>query len=216
DRAVERHRVRTAVRQREKAAAAGVRDARAHSAQPVARHAVLERRGGLGRQILVGSADAADRDQVDARLGRRRREQRAQQQWKQLLPFHFGFPSGLLELRRRLFCATIAKRLRLPYGRLKKGPRFLIHAVSDFRATFAQRRSRVAKAACAALAFLLWHPLTAQAWPWEWDETKPALRVTVGVDVFRVPGTTVASARYGGSWNAKISTWLHDAGVDPH
>jgi len=92
----------------------------------------------------------------------------------------------------------------------------LIHAVSDFRATFAQRRPRVAKAACAALAFLLWHPLTAQAWPWEWDETKPALRVTVGVDVFRVPGTAVASARYGGSWNAKISTWLHDAGVDPH
>src|SRR5262249_60980527 len=80
----------------------------------------------------------------------------------------------------------------------------------------AQRQSiRQAVGAATALLLLL-AAAPARAWPWEWDETKPALRVTVGVDVFRVPGTTVASARYGGSWNAKISTWLHDAGVDPH
>jgi hypothetical protein len=41
------------------------------------------------------------------------------------------------------------------------------------------------------------------------------LRLSAGVDVFRVPGTTVATARYGGTWNVKAATWLHDSGVDP-
>ena len=50
---------------------------------------------------------------------------------------------------------------------------------------------------------------------WGWQDTKPALRVSIAVDVFRVPGTTVATARYGGNWNVKAGTWLHNNGVDP-
>ena len=83
-------------------------------------------------------------------------------------------------------------------------------AASESRSAF----PRVARA-CAVACLALLGPASAWAWPWEWDETKPSLRLTAGVDFFRVPGTTVASARYGGAWNVKVSTWLHNAGVDP-
>jgi hypothetical protein len=51
---------------------------------------------------------------------------------------------------------------------------------------------------------------------WEWDETKPSLRLSVSADVYRVPGTVAAMARYGGSWNVKAGTWLYNRGVEPH
>ena len=50
---------------------------------------------------------------------------------------------------------------------------------------------------------------------WTLDETKPSLRLSVAADVFRVPGTTVATVRYGGSWNVKAATWLYNHGVEP-
>jgi hypothetical protein len=86
---------------------------------------------------------------------------------------------------------------------------------SDLRATFARRRGRVARAGALALACLL--PCApARALDSSLEETKPSLRVTLGVDAFRVPGTVAASARYGGSWNVKAGTWLYNSGVEPH
>ena len=79
-----------------------------------------------------------------------------------------------------------------------------------------QPRSRVCQAVSLVLGCLaLSRAAPAGAFDLHFDETRSALRVSVGADVFRVPGTTVASARYGGSWNVKAATWLHDAGVDP-
>jgi len=48
-----------------------------------------------------------------------------------------------------------------------------------------------------------------------WDETKPALRLSLGLDVFRAPGAMVATARYGGAWNVKASAWVRDVHVQP-
>lgn len=95
---------------------------------------------------------------------------------------------------------------------------YLAAAASDIRPIFAKRRPPVVRGASLSFAVLLFLPSAApaNALPWEWDETKPSLRLTLGVDFFRVPGTTVVSARYGGNWNVKVSTWVHDAGVDPH
>ena len=76
-----------------------------------------------------------------------------------------------------------------------------------------QPLSRVVSLSFATLALLAAAP--ALAIDWEIEETRPALRASLGVDVYRVPGTVVASARYGGNWNVKASTWLYDAGVDP-
>jgi hypothetical protein len=79
-----------------------------------------------------------------------------------------------------------------------------------------QPRSRVFRAIPLVLGCLALSKV-APAWAFDWhfDETKTSLRVSVGADVFRVPGTTVVSARYGGGWNVKAATWLHNAGVDP-
>jgi hypothetical protein len=41
------------------------------------------------------------------------------------------------------------------------------------------------------------------------DDTPPGLRVSAGTDVFRAPGTLVASARYGGTWGARLGWWVH-------
>ena len=67
----------------------------------------------------------------------------------------------------------------------------------------------------AFLCLVLAAATPARAMDWSLDETKPALRLSVSVDVFRVPGTVAASARYGGNWNVKAGTWLHNNGVDP-
>ena len=50
---------------------------------------------------------------------------------------------------------------------------------------------------------------------WEFDETKPSLRLGLGLDVFRAAGAMVASASYGGSWNAKAGAWVRDVHVQP-
>lgn len=83
-------------------------------------------------------------------------------------------------------------------------------------ATLMRLHSRVSRAASLCFAFLaLFQSVPAKASDWGFDETRPSLRASVGVDVFRVPGTVVASLRYGGGWNIKTATWLHNAGVDP-
>src|SRR5262249_13805013 len=97
--------------------------------------------------------------------------------------------------RSRLFSRTVARRLRLPL------------------ATLMQPLSRVVSLLFAVLALFAAAP--ARAIDWGIDETKPGLRASLGVDVYRVPGTVVASVRYGGSWNVKAATWLYDAGVEP-
>lgn len=74
--------------------------------------------------------------------------------------------------------------------------------------------ARLARVAT-VFACLAFPAAPARSMDWTVDETRPALRVSLGADVFRVPGTVVASARYGGSWNAKAATWLYDAGVEP-
>jgi hypothetical protein len=90
----------------------------------------------------------------------------------------------------------------------------LTSAASESGAAFAQRYPRAARAAGLACLVLL-HAVPARAMDWGFDETRSALRLSVSVDVFRVPGTVAASARYGGTWNAKAGTWLHNNGVDP-
>jgi hypothetical protein len=42
------------------------------------------------------------------------------------------------------------------------------------------------------------------------DDTRPGLRLSAGVDVFRAPGTVVVNGRYGGTWGAKLGFWVHD------
>ncbi len=41
------------------------------------------------------------------------------------------------------------------------------------------------------------------------EDTRPGLRLSAGVDVFRAPGSTVATTRYGGTWGAKLGVWGH-------
>jgi len=67
--------------------------------------------------------------------------------------------------------------------------------------------------ACVALAVAA--PARAMDWGWEWDETKPALRLSLGIDAYRAPGAMVATARYGGSWNVKASVWVRDVHIQP-
>jgi len=43
----------------------------------------------------------------------------------------------------------------------------------------------------------------------EVEDTRPGLRLSAGVDVFRAPGSTVATGRYGGTWGAKLGVWAH-------
>jgi hypothetical protein len=79
-----------------------------------------------------------------------------------------------------------------------------------------QPLSRVSRAVFLAFASLALLPAApACAVNWGIDETRPALRASLGVDVYRVPGTVVAAARYGGNWNVKAATWLYDVGVEP-
>src|SRR5262249_48015035 len=89
-------------------------------------------------------------------------------------PFMLGFPPWLRYAALRLFCASVAGRLRLPYRRLKRTS-YLTPTVSESR-----RYPRVAWAATLACLALL-HAAPAQAWPWEWEETKPALRLSLGL-----------------------------------
>jgi hypothetical protein len=86
----------------------------------------------------------------------------------------------------------VARRLRLPFGIL---------------------RPPYSRIAAAAVAFLTLLPGPAQAW--EFDETKPSLRLSLGLDVFRAAGAMVAEARYGGSWNVKAGAWVRDVHVHP-
>ena len=49
------------------------------------------------------------------------------------------------------------------------------------------------------------------------DDTRPGTRLSVGVDVFRAPGTVVATLRYGGTWGAKLGYWAYTTSdVGPH
>lgn len=93
--------------------------------------------------------------------------------------------------------------------------RSLPPAVPDFRAAVARPHAvhRAARLAFVCLALVAAAP--ARAWPWAWDETRPALRLSLGLDVYRAPGAMVASARYGGSWNVKASAWVRDVHVQP-
>jgi len=92
----------------------------------------------------------------------------------------------------------------------------LLPAVLDPHAIFAQRHLRVVARHAAALAFLCFAlAAAAPAGAWSWDETKPALRLSLGLDGYRAPGTVVATARYGGSWNMKAGAWVRDVHVQP-
>jgi len=72
--------------EREEEVTAGVRDAGAHPAEPIAGDTVLERRRGLDRQILVGAADRADRDQLRLRVGARPEQHDGERQSGQYRP----------------------------------------------------------------------------------------------------------------------------------
>ena len=42
------------------------------------------------------------------------------------------------------------------------------------------------------------------------DDTRPGLRLSVGVDRLHVPGTDVVNGRYGGTWGVRLGLWVHD------
>ena len=92
----------------------------------------------------------------------------------------------------------------------------MVPAILDPRAIFAQRHLRVVVRRTAAIAFACFALVAAApAAAWNWDETKRALRLSLGLDVYRAAGAVVASARYGGSWNVKASAWVRDVHVQP-
>ena len=65
----------------------------------------------------------------------------------------------------------------------------------------------------AVAALLVFLPGPARAW--EFDETQPSLRLSLGLDVYHAAGAMVAQARYGGSWNVKAGAWVRDVHVHP-
>jgi hypothetical protein len=90
----------------------------------------------------------------------------------------------------------------------------LLPVIPDYDATVAHSRARiVARRSLGAALACLW--LLAAAPVQAWDETRPALRLSLGLDVYRAPGSVVASARYGGSWNVKAGAWVRDGHVQP-
>lgn len=92
----------------------------------------------------------------------------------------------------------------------------MVPSVPDPYAILAQRHLRIGVRRVAALAFACFALVAATpAGAWNWDEIRPALRLSLGLDVYRAPGTMVASARYGGNWNAKAGAWVRDVHVQP-
>jgi hypothetical protein len=68
----------------------------------------------------------------------------------------------------------------------------------------------------AQLAFVcLFLFASAPAWGWSLDETRAGLRLALSADVYRAPGSVVASARYGGNWGLKLGAWLYGNDVEP-
>jgi hypothetical protein len=47
------------------------------------------------------------------------------------------------------------------------------------------------------------------------DETKADLRLSLSDDFVHAPGSMVVSARYGGSWGARLGFWARDSHVQP-
>jgi len=90
----------------------------------------------------------------------------------------------------------------------------LFAAVADCHATIAHPSARIAVRRFVRVAFACLMALGA-APARAWDETRPALRLSLGLDVYRAPGTVVASARYGGNWNVKVGAWVRDVHIQP-
>ena len=42
------------------------------------------------------------------------------------------------------------------------------------------------------------------------EDTRRALRLSAGVDLFHANGTVVVNARYGGTWGARLGLWVRD------
>jgi hypothetical protein len=68
------------------------------------------------------------------------------------------------------------------------------------------RRKPSLRLALAGLALLASAPL--RAFDLDVQETRPGLRLSAGIDVFRTPGTVVATGRYGGTWGARLGYWV--------
>jgi hypothetical protein len=56
---------------------------------------------------------------------------------------------------------------------------------------------------------MLFASVPSQAFQMEMGETRSAVRVSVGIDVFNSPGAIVATGRYGGSWGLKLGYRLY-------
>jgi hypothetical protein len=51
----------------------------------------------------------------------------------------------------------------------------------------------------------------------EVEGTRPALRLSAGIDLFRAPGTVVVNGRYGGTWGARLGLWVREGSdIQPH
>jgi hypothetical protein len=73
----------------------------------------------------------------------------------------------------------------------------------------------VAAGRAAITGFLLGVVFSLSAPSYALDETRADLRLSVSEDFVHAPGSMVVSARYGGSWGARLGFWARDSHVQP-
>ena len=76
-------------------------------------------------------------------------------------------------------------------------------------------RSSVAAGRAAITGFLLGAALLLSAPSYALDETKADLRLSVSDDFVHATGSMVVSARYGGSWGARLGFWARESNAEP-
>jgi hypothetical protein len=76
-------------------------------------------------------------------------------------------------------------------------------------------RFSVAAGGAVITAFLLGAGLLLSAPSYALDETRPDLRLSASDDFVHARGSMVVSARYGGSWGARLGFWVRESHVEP-
>jgi len=76
-------------------------------------------------------------------------------------------------------------------------------------------RASIAVGRAAITGFLLGVVLFLSAPSYALDETRADLRLSVSEDFVHARGAMVVSARYGGSWGARLGFWARESNVEP-
>jgi len=76
-------------------------------------------------------------------------------------------------------------------------------------------RVPIAVGRAAITGFLLGAALFLSAPSYALDETRADLRLSVSEDFVHARGAMVVSARYGGSWGARLGVWARESNVEP-